>query len=266
MAGRWPGARWPRTAICLVSGLVSGLLLSCAPQAAQPATPFAVTDVPADRLRQDLAAGHVSSAQLVEQYLARVHDLDQNGPGLRSILATNPDARAEARRLDGERAAGRLRGPLHGIPIALKDLIDAHGTTSYMYDSQGRQISVTDPLGHTTSTHYNAAGNVDYSYDANGNETQELLRDKPRAGQAAGKVLGTRVLAWNEEDRLRAVSQQGERFERTDTAESLLARLGVAHDDLSRLRRMGVQRALSRLKVKDGERVRIGGVDVAWEM
>src|SRR5262249_51566733 len=57
------------------------------------------------------------------QYIARIEALDRNGPALHTVLEVNPDAIAIADRLDGERRAGRVRGPLHGIPILLKDNI-----------------------------------------------------------------------------------------------------------------------------------------------
>src|SRR5690606_12277471 len=57
-------------------------------------------------------------------YLDRIHALDKNGPQLNSIIEINPDALQIATELDRERAAGNVRGPLHGIPIAIKDNID----------------------------------------------------------------------------------------------------------------------------------------------
>ena len=69
--------------------------------------------------------GETSSHALVQAYLARIIALDRNGPRLNSIIELNPRARSEASVLDAERAAGRVRGPLHGIPVLLKDNIDA---------------------------------------------------------------------------------------------------------------------------------------------
>ncbi len=75
-------------------------------------------------LQAALAAGRVTSAQLVDAYLARIDAYDRNPPFLHAILRVNPNARAEAARLDAERAAGHVRGPLHGIPVILKDNYD----------------------------------------------------------------------------------------------------------------------------------------------
>jgi amidase len=76
------------------------------------------------QLQAAQTAGHVSARELVEWYLQRIATLDAAGPTLRSVIETNPDATEIATALDQERAAGRVRGPLHGIPILLKDNID----------------------------------------------------------------------------------------------------------------------------------------------
>jgi amidase len=68
--------------------------------------------------------GEISSAEIVGRYLARIDALDRKGPALRSVLELNPDAAAVAAQRDEERRAGRARGPLHGVPILLKDNID----------------------------------------------------------------------------------------------------------------------------------------------
>ena len=65
-----------------------------------------------------------TAQQLVEKYLARIEAIDRAGPTLRSVIELNPDAAAIAKSLDDERKAGHVRGPLHGIPILIKDNID----------------------------------------------------------------------------------------------------------------------------------------------
>jgi amidase len=74
-----------------------------------------------------LTQGWTTSEDVVREYLARLAMYDRNGPTFRSMLALNPRAIAEARALDAERAAGRARGPFHGIPVAFKDNIDVLG-------------------------------------------------------------------------------------------------------------------------------------------
>jgi len=70
-----------------------------------------------------MESGRETSRSLVNQYLARIETVDRSGPSLHSVLEINPEAQAIADRLDAERKAGRVRGPLHGIPILLKDNI-----------------------------------------------------------------------------------------------------------------------------------------------
>jgi amidase len=71
-----------------------------------------------------LAAKRVTSAELVGRYLARIRECDAK---FHAIIATNPSAVAQAKTLDAERRAGKIRGPLHGVPVILKDNIDVAG-------------------------------------------------------------------------------------------------------------------------------------------
>jgi len=70
-----------------------------------------------------LAAGTLSAEALVRDCLARIAAIDRSGPRIRSVIELNPDAVAIAKALDGERKAGRVRGPLHGLPVLVKDNI-----------------------------------------------------------------------------------------------------------------------------------------------
>ena len=100
-----------------------------APAPAGQTTPAGADDFPlaeatvAD-LQEWLASGEWTTRAITEAYLGRIEEIDGRGPVLRSVLETNPDALAIADRLDRERGEGRLRGPLHGIPVLLKDNID----------------------------------------------------------------------------------------------------------------------------------------------
>jgi amidase len=92
--------------------------------AAAPVAGFDVVGKSVAQLAEAQSRGQVTSLQLVDAYLERIRKLDRAGPALHSVLAINRLARAQARALDRERAAGRVRGPLHGIPILIKDNIE----------------------------------------------------------------------------------------------------------------------------------------------
>jgi amidase len=77
-------------------------------------------------LQQGMESGRWTARSIAEAYLARIETLDRNGPELRSIIETNPDALSIADELDAERRSKGPRGPLHGIPVAIKDNIDTH--------------------------------------------------------------------------------------------------------------------------------------------
>jgi len=85
---------------------------------------FELEEVTFTELSDAMASGDRSAVEITQLYLNRIAALDRDGPRLRSIIETNPDALEIAERLDEERAAGNIRGPLHGIPIVVKDNID----------------------------------------------------------------------------------------------------------------------------------------------
>src|SRR5215470_8517751 len=79
------------------------------------------------QLQAALTAGTVTSRDLVTMYLARIDTYDQRGPALNAISVKNGNAAAEADGRDAERRAGTVRGPLHGIPIIIKDNYETAG-------------------------------------------------------------------------------------------------------------------------------------------
>ncbi|MGQ3229364.1 MAG: amidase [Blastomonas fulva] len=91
-----------------------------------------------------LAAGTISSEELARAYLDRIDALDRKGPQLNSVIAVMPGAIEEARMLDAERKAGTLRGPLHGIPILIKDNIEAKGPVPTTAGSTALLANVTE--------------------------------------------------------------------------------------------------------------------------
>ena len=106
-----------------LAGVVAGLLATAGPAVdgqGAPAPRFSVVEATIPDMRAALAEGRVTSREIVTQYLVRLGLYEDR---LNAALAVNTHALADADRLDAERAAGRLRGPLHGIPVALKDNI-----------------------------------------------------------------------------------------------------------------------------------------------
>ncbi len=94
------------------------------PDEAADAAVFDVMERSIPELVAALDAGEVTSRELVAGYLARIDAYDQGGPALNAMVVINPNAAAEADRLDAERGAGEVRGPLHGIPVVVKDNYD----------------------------------------------------------------------------------------------------------------------------------------------
>src|SRR6266446_3208658 len=88
---------------------------------AQAQTAYDIMEKTIPELQAAMESGTVTARQLVEIYLARIAAYDKRGPALNAMVALNPQALAVADQLDAERRAGRVRGPLHGIPVVVKD-------------------------------------------------------------------------------------------------------------------------------------------------
>jgi amidase len=105
-----------------------------------PVSAFELEGVSITDLHSGIVSGRWTSREITEAYLKRIEEIDRQGPTLRSIIETNPDALEIAGALDQEMAAGQVRGPLHGIPIILKDNIATHDrmtTTAGSYALEG---------------------------------------------------------------------------------------------------------------------------------
>jgi len=86
--------------------------------------PFELDEVTVDQLQASMASGERSARSITELYLGRIEAMNTRGPELRAVIETNPEALAIADALDEERRVSGPRGPLHGIPVAIKDNID----------------------------------------------------------------------------------------------------------------------------------------------
>lgn len=111
-----------------LGGALAGLapVLSRAKAAEPPATTPGVPDFELEEatlggLQKRMESGQDTARSIAQKYLERIEALDRRGPSLRSVLEINPDAVSIAESLDGERRAGKVRGPLHGVPILVKD-------------------------------------------------------------------------------------------------------------------------------------------------
>jgi amidase len=85
---------------------------------------FELNEISIDHLQKKMQSGDYSSRSITELYLNRIAEIDKNGPQINSVIETNPDALEIAEAMDKERKAGKVRGPLHGIPVLIKDNID----------------------------------------------------------------------------------------------------------------------------------------------
>jgi amidase len=86
--------------------------------------PFELDEFTLADLQAGQESGQFTALSLTRKYLARIEAIDQAGPKLHAVIELNPDAEAIARELDRERKAGRVRGPLHGVPVLIKDNLD----------------------------------------------------------------------------------------------------------------------------------------------
>jgi amidase len=121
--------------------------------------PKDLLEVTIAELQARMHAGRLTASELVEAYLERIDAIDRHGPKVNSVIQVNPDARAIAAALDRERREKGPRGPLHGIPILLKDNVD---TADRMHTTAGSLalLGSTPPLDGTVAARLRAAGAV----------------------------------------------------------------------------------------------------------
>ena len=86
--------------------------------------PFELEEITISDLQEGMKSGKFTARSLVEKYSARIQEIDKNGPAINSVLELNPDALSIADSLDEERRAKGPRGPMHGVPVFIKDNID----------------------------------------------------------------------------------------------------------------------------------------------
>jgi len=124
--------------------------------------PFALDEVTIADLQRGMSSGKYTAELIALNYLDRIDridDTDKNGPGLNSVIEVNPEALAIAVDMDKERKAGRVRGPLHGIPMLIKDNIDTHDRMMTTAGSLALQGSIP-PQDSTVAKKLRDAGAV----------------------------------------------------------------------------------------------------------
>ena len=125
----------------------------------QNAIPTQHNEATVAQLQAEMASGMLTSEVLTMEYIARIVALDQNGPGVNAVIELNPDALVMARNADALRRRGVVLGPLHGIPVLLKDNID---TGDKMQTSAGSFALVGTPASRdsTVAANLRAGGAV----------------------------------------------------------------------------------------------------------
>ncbi len=116
-----------------VGGVTAGLapalagarvLAAESPKAAPDVPAFEFDEITIAQLQDEMKSGKYTGRSIAEKYMSRIDAVDKSGPAVNSIIEVNPDALSIAQELDKERQAGKMRGPLHGIPVLIKDNID----------------------------------------------------------------------------------------------------------------------------------------------
>jgi amidase len=106
--------------------ILVGFMLSCNSSVNNKSEPVDFFELSIEEAQTLMESGLLTSQQLVEYYLQRISKIDKDGPQLNAVITLNPDALKIAKQLDTDGANGKVRGPLHGIPVLIKDNIDTH--------------------------------------------------------------------------------------------------------------------------------------------
>src|SRR6267143_728378 len=153
-----------REALKLGAGTLAGAAasvaaLQAAPLAALAGAPSDLNEATVVQLQALMAQKKLRSVDLVDFYLRRISSLDQSGPTVNSVIEVNPDARSIAGGLDDERRTRGARGPLHGIPVLLKDNIVTHDQMQTTAGSLGL-VGTPAARDSTVAARLRAAGAV----------------------------------------------------------------------------------------------------------
>ena len=136
-----------KTAALAGGTLAVAPLSSCVQPATKVESPvnyadFEINELTISQLQEQMSSGKMTSEGITRKYLDRIELVNNNGPELRAVIEINPEAIAIAQKLDVERMVGKLCGPLHGIPVLIKDNID---TGDQMQTTAGSLALVGNP-------------------------------------------------------------------------------------------------------------------------
>ena len=110
------------------------------PKAVTGTDSFRFEEYTIDQLQQGYKNGDFTVAEVVQAYLDRIDAIDDNGPVLNAVIQVNPDALTIAAQLDQELKEGKVRGPMHGVPVLLKDNIDTHDSMETTAGSRALRV------------------------------------------------------------------------------------------------------------------------------
>jgi amidase len=132
--------------IPILTALLLATLFACNQTPKEKATTaeFQFEEYSISRIQQGYDNGDFTVTDVVQAYLERINAIDDNGPTLNAVIEVNPDALAIAAQLDAELKDGKKRGPMHGVPVLLKDNIDTHDRMSTTAGS--RALAGSHPL------------------------------------------------------------------------------------------------------------------------
>lgn len=136
--------RLDRRELLTLAAASGAMALAAGRSKAAGVSDFELDEVTLAELQDGMESGRLTAKSVTEQYLRRIDEIDHRGPELRSVIETNPDAVAIAEALDKERQAKGPRGPLHGVPILLKDNIATADRTTTTAGSLALEGSIPD--------------------------------------------------------------------------------------------------------------------------
>jgi amidase len=154
---------------------------------------FELNEITIDQLQQKMKEGSYTSRSVTDMYLKRINEIDKQGPSLHAVIEINPDAVKIADQMDAERKAGKLRGPLHGIPVLIKDNINSGdgmmttaGSLSLMGNKAGTDAFIVKQLRDAGAV---LLGKTNLSEWANFRSTRSSSGWSSRGGQTKNPYI-----------------------------------------------------------------------------